>query len=452
VVLAFFTPWPPDRSGVAGRSRDVVTGLAARGHAVDVFVDEQRVPALRPCSAEPPAPGEWRLQSAHEFVWRAARGQYDLTIYQAGNSTTHAFVFPYARQFPGLLVLHDARLHHARGHALLSRREPALYRAIFQADEPGVPPDAAELAVAGFDGIYYYLWPLLDDLVGRSRMTAVHARGAVDALIAAHPDCRIVYLALGDGRPALPSPEARAITRSRLGAGAGDIVFGVFGGLTPDKRIGVILRAFARARLRAPDARLWLAGEALPDHDWRAMAGDLGVLDRVTFAPGLDDAAFAQAVAAADVTIHLRWPSALETSGPWLLALAAGRPTVISELPHLTHIPAVDPRSWTPYGDPAVAPVAVAVDVLDEEHSLALAMRRLAADPALRRQIGDAGRRHWEAEHTVSRMVDDYERLLPLAIAAPVPARPAAGATLSDPARRVRALLEPFPEVSCELR
>jgi hypothetical protein len=41
-------------------------------------------------------------------------GQYDLCVYQTGNSRTHEFIWPYLFRWPGLVVLHDARLHHAR--------------------------------------------------------------------------------------------------------------------------------------------------------------------------------------------------------------------------------------------------------------------------------------------------------------------------------------------------
>src|SRR5688572_3697817 len=86
--LAFFTPWPPQPSGVATCSADVVPALAAAGHGIDVFVDEALVGASRlpGGTASPPAPGEVRVLGAHDFVWRHARAPYDLPVYQVGNS------------------------------------------------------------------------------------------------------------------------------------------------------------------------------------------------------------------------------------------------------------------------------------------------------------------------------------------------------------------------------
>ena len=82
--LAFFSPWPPQPSGVATCAADVVPALAAAGHAVDVFVDEALVPVQKG-AAGPAAPGEVRVLGAHDFVWRHARAPYDLPIYQVGN-------------------------------------------------------------------------------------------------------------------------------------------------------------------------------------------------------------------------------------------------------------------------------------------------------------------------------------------------------------------------------
>ena len=58
---------------------------------------------------------------------------------------------------------------------------------------------------------------------------------------------------------------------------------------------------------------------------------------------------------------------------------------------------------------------------MDEAHSLRLAMRRLAADPALRAALGSAGRAYWRREHSRARMLEDYRAALAAAAALPVP-------------------------------
>jgi glycosyltransferase involved in cell wall biosynthesis len=130
---------------------------------------------------------------------------------------------------------------------------------------------------------------------------------------------------------------------------------------------------------------------------------------------------------AADIVSCLRWPSARETSASWLRAIAAGRPTIVTDLAQQTDVPTLDPRSWTVL-DAAPektvrSPIAVSIDVLDEDHSLTLALKRLIGDRTLRTRLGAAAAAHWRATHTVEHMAEDYERLL----SAPIPSGLATG-------------------------
>lgn len=427
--LAWFTPWPPQSSGVAGRSAELVPELAVRGHAIDVFVDEQLV-AASPAGASPPQPGDVRVQSAHDFVWRAARGQYDLSVYQAGNSRLHQFVWPYLFRFPGLTVLHETRLHHARGHALLSRGRRAAYRAEFAWSHPHSQADAAELAVAGFDGAFYYDWPMVRSVLAASRRVVAHSRGAAEALRAEWPEYDVGHVALGEGRGSPIPEDDRRRRRAELGVPDDVVLYGIFGGLTEEKRVRQVLAAFRTTLTRLPDARLVLCGAADPSLDLDRQIDRAGVRPAVIVAGKLNDEDFDRTIAASDVTLNLRWPSAGEVSGAWLRALAAGRATVIVDLAQQAGIPTLDPRSMqahAPAPTRIAPPVAVAVDILDEVHSLGLAMWRLGERPAVRAELGRAGRAWWEAHHTLAHMVRDYETAFDAAVGttAPGPELPA---------------------------
>ena len=109
------------------------------------------------------------------------------------------------------------------------------------------------------------------------------------------------------------------------------------------------------------------------------------------------------------MALNLRWPTAREISGPWLRCLAAGTPTVTIDLVHTADVPALDPRTWQAGGP---EPCTVAIDILDEAHSLRLAMKRLATDEQLRASLADAGRRYWAAHHSIEGMVEDYRALI----------------------------------------
>ena len=424
--IAWFTPWPPQRSGVAGRSAEIVPLLCAAGHAIDVFVDEQHVDITRRSDDHPPAPGRLRVQSAHDVVWRAHRRHYDVAVYQIGNSITHEFIWPYLFRWPGLAVLHDTHLHHARARALLVRKRADEYRAEFAWNHPEVAAGAAELAVRGFDGAYYYDWPMSRSVVAASRLVATHSPGARAALQDAWPDREFESIVLAEGCRVAPSDADRAVSREALAIPASAVVFGVFGALSAEKRVPQVLRAFAEISARVPEAVLVLAGGRDASVDVDGLIRSLGIGHAIRVLEPPNDAEFDRAIAAVDVSLNLRWPTAREMSGPWVRALAAGRATVIVDLVHLALIPSLDPRTWHTHapGGASVTgqePVTVAIDILDEDHSLRLAMRRLAVDRDLRTQLGRAARRHWEAEHSFERVVRDYERAMSRAAHLPDP-------------------------------
>jgi glycosyltransferase involved in cell wall biosynthesis len=412
VHVAWFSPMPPVRSGIAAYSADLVPALA-REHAIDLFVDEAVVRTARP---------EQALRSAHEFVWRHRQRPYDLIVYQLGNSSHHDYLWPYLFRFPGLTVLHDAHLHHGRAANLLRERRAADYRREFAATEPDVDPDAAELVVAGFDSHLLYQWPFTRLVVSGSRATAVHSRLMRDALATAHPAALVEHVRLGHGTAVEPRDVTAlsAATRRKYGIPADALVFGCVGGITPEKRIPQIFDAFEALLPYQPSAWLLLAGAPADHYDPGADIRRRRLQTRAIVTGYLDkDDDLTACIAASDVALNLRWPTAREVSGPWIRCLAAGKPTVVTDLAHMADVPALDPRTWMPTS--ARPAVAVSIDILDEAHSLRLALRRLAADAALRRALGDAARQYWREEHTIGGMVDDYRRIMARAAARPAP-------------------------------
>ena len=247
--LAWFSPMPPARTGVAACSLQLVSALRDV-HEIDVFVDD------------PLVTGSADGRSAHDFSWRHRLAPYDLTVYQIGNSSSHDYLWPYLFRFPGLAVLHDVRLHHARAAALLRRQRRDDYRAEMHASHPELDPGLAEMAIAGFDTPLYYHWPMTRLIARTSRLTAVHTRAAARTLAAEVPEAAVRQVALGHGH-ALDDEARRAArsrTRARWSISADTLVFGCFGGLTVEKRIPQVLKAFAATLAYAPKARLiWQA-------------------------------------------------------------------------------------------------------------------------------------------------------------------------------------------------
>ena len=407
--LAIFTPLPPVRSGIADYAVELLESLGSR-HQLQVYVASREE-----VSAWNGRGGRFAVRDAHDFVWASHQGAHDLAILQMGNAWCHDYMWPYLFRYPGLVVLHDAQLHHARAWSLLRRQRIADYRAELAFNHPGLPPEAAEPAISGFGGPLYYRWPMLRTVVNGSLTVAVHnARLAAD-LRESYPDTPVATIRMGVAPPA-SSVDAIAAIRVRHGIPGDAVVVAAFGAVSEEKRIAPLLRAVSVARDYAPGIRVLLVGQALPHFDARTMARELGLEDIVTCTGYVEDSEIGGYLGAADVVSCLRWPSARETSASWLRTLAAGRATIVTDLAQHADVPTLDPRSWTLLdaapGQTARPPIAVSIDVLDEDHSLTLAIKRLIADRDLQARLGVAAEAFWRANHTVDHMVEDYERVL----------------------------------------
>jgi len=184
--------------------------------------------------------------------------------------------------------------------------------------------------------------------------------------------------------PAVTREEARR----QLGIAADELVVSTFGFLTEAKRLPVLLRAFARLRRelpaeRAARTRLQLVGEVSPHYDFdRVAAPELRAGVEVTGRMALDR--FLLHMAACDVAVNLRHPTAGETSGTLVRLLGLGKPVIVSRAGAFAEVP-----------DGCC--VKIALDE-DEEDLLLATLRALADDPGLRQAMGDNARRYARAQ------------------------------------------------------
>lgn len=456
VRVAWFSPVPPVQSGISAYTAEIVPRLA-RHHAIDLVLDEStwrtwamvtNIDAGRgstggggtrdsdPTAFEAVHPLGRSVPGyrAHDFLFLHDRAPYDVIVYQLGNATCHDYMWPYLLRFPGLVVFHDGHVHHARAKWLLAQGRRDDYRAEFMFAHPEAPRDAAEYAVGGMTGASYYFYPWLRPVVARARALAAHTAALCDALgsMAGDRGASMIRMGVDDLAPPPAMPAAGAVTPSGEHV---PVTLAAFGLITEEKRIAPLLRAFAAVRDSCAGAHLRLVGARAPHFNVDGLVAELSLTDAVTITGYVSEAALASHLSEADVCFGLRWPSTGETSASWLRCLAAGRATVITDLLHTVHVPCLDPRSWTAAdGLAAVAdaggrlelrsPVCVAIDILDEEHSLRLALPRLCTDADLRRRLGTSARAWWAAHHTLDLMEADYLVALDAAASAAAPSVP----------------------------
>jgi len=398
--LAFVSPLPPAPTGIADYTIDVLHALGDR-YEVDVVHDQDRVEPER-------LPRGVRAVRAPDFD--AAR--YDLPVYQMGNGMAHEYQYDMLARHPGLLVLHDLVLHHSRAKMFLDSAEarayaadPARedlraaalaridgYRRELEAAYPGRGQRLADAQLGTVGQLLPYAYPLFRAPVEASRLTACHNDFMADAVREEVPQARVARVVMPMVRVNVDRG-AVASLRQRLGFTPEDFVVASFGLLTREKRIETVARAVARAADAIPNVRLLLVG---PSPDAKALGGMLrrvGVGARAVVAGRVPFELLAAHIETADLVAHLRYPTARETSAALLRVLAQGRPTVISDLEHLSDIP-----------DDAV--VRAAVD--DEEGELLRAILRLAEDVKQRARLATRAAAFVREAHSPARCAEGY--------------------------------------------
>lgn len=94
--LAFVSPLPPERTGIADYSAELLPALAAH-YDIEVVVAQNQVDDLRV-----------DRYSVRDVAWlRAHAHEIDRVLYQVGNSPFHQHMLPLMREIPGTVVLHD---------------------------------------------------------------------------------------------------------------------------------------------------------------------------------------------------------------------------------------------------------------------------------------------------------------------------------------------------------
>ena len=415
--LAFFSPIPPAATGIADYAVDVLSLLAPR-YAIDVFHDEaaperERVPA---------GVGVFRHP---EFAARQAAHPYDLAVYQMGNGPAHDFVYEPLVRVPGLLVLHDLVLHHARGRMFLEAPEARAYardpgsaaaRAAaadvidrYQAEVahsyPGQGRRLVEAHLATVGDLLPYAYPLFRLPVEASRAVAVHNAFMAEAIASEVPGAEVVRVPM----PMQPLPvEAAAVEalRKRYAIAEDDFVVGTFGLVTREKRVDTVARAVARAASLHPGVRLLVMGPVADRGALDARLASLGLASGAIVTGRVPFPELAAHIELADAVAHLRYPTARETSAALLRVLAQGRPTIMGDLEHLADVP---------------HDAVIRADVADEEGETTRAILKLAASPALRARLGAAARTFVERAHAPALSAEAYASAIERAIARPRP-------------------------------
>ncbi len=322
-------------------------------------------------------------------------GRLPAPLYHVGNNQLHAQIYKEALNNPGVVVLHDAVLHHFFLGSL-SRTE---YIDEFIHNYGEWTRELAEelwadRASSGTDP-RYFRFPMLRRLAERARALIVHNPGA--AAIAREQGAQNVHIVPHFFEMPASDPAGAALFRENTGIAHGVVLFGIFGYLRETKRVLPSLHAFRRLHEINPNTALLLAGDAVSPDLNRLLESEARhpAIHRLGH---LDEREFLHAAAAVDCCINLRYPAAGETSGIAIRLMGVGKPLILSESDATSDFPPAACLRVTPG-------IAEPAELFDH-------MTMVAAFPAIARDIGIAAARHIAERHSLEKAVQKYWQLL----------------------------------------
>jgi glycosyltransferase involved in cell wall biosynthesis/predicted SAM-dependent methyltransferase len=292
---------PPSRSGIADYSEALVAEL---GRLVELEVfDSPRKP------------------------FDPAR--FDAAIYHLGNNPDHEFVYDAALAHPGVVVMHEANLHHLVAHVTIRRNNWDAYVAEAELNGGETARRRAELSRTLTVGPDYEGCKMIRRVLDSAKGLIVHSQYMVGEMHAAGYRGPVVRIPHGAWVPAIDGSPFR----KRLGLSPECPLIGVFGHLKPYKRIKESLRAFRRVAREVPDAKMILVGEPHPDVRLDSLPPDVRVIGFTE----IDE--FVGYMAACDIILNLRYPTVGESSGSLLRAMGLGKAVLVSDLGSFAEFP-----------------------------------------------------------------------------------------------------------------
>jgi glycosyltransferase involved in cell wall biosynthesis/SAM-dependent methyltransferase len=305
--VAFFSPLPPERSGIADYSEALLEPLR---HLAKVEVFSR--------AAQPFDPA-----------------RFDIALYQMGNNGCHGFVYDGALRHPGVVTMHESNLHHLMTEITIRRDDWDAYVRECEYAGGAAARAFAERVRQLEIGPDYEGLPMTRRLLEHARGVIVHSHFMESEIRAAGFAGPLKVIPHGAWIP----PGARNRFRERLGLDETVPLVGIFGYLKPYKRIAESLRAFRRLLRLVPEAKMILVGEPHPDLPLAAMIRSLGLSAAVRilgFAP-IDE--FTGYLSACDIVLNLRYPTVGESSGTLLRAMGLGKAALVSEVGSFSEFP-----------------------------------------------------------------------------------------------------------------
>jgi glycosyltransferase involved in cell wall biosynthesis len=376
--LNWFSPLPPARSDIAHYTARILPALRNQAEII-LWTDQTKWDkALEKYATI-------RHYELPQVPWQELN-RADMNFYNIGNNDLfHASIWQVSRRQPGIVILHDFRLHHFF-HSLYRRQGRGDDEYLTQM-ELHYGPEARQAAAESInyqDSNIDFLaepYPLTSLALENCLGVVVHTKEAFEELRRANR-----WLVAYADLPFRAQPFARRSKNIGIKADRSDsqpyrlIIFGYLG---RNRRLDSLLTAIA-SLIERDLFHLDIYGEVRDESQLRALIRTLDLKKLITLHGFVPEAELDSALAEADLAINLRYPTMGEASGSQLRIWAHALPSLVTQTGWYAKVP-----------EGAVVYVRPDQEVADIQHNL----RAFLKDPARFITMGERGRRILEEHH-----------------------------------------------------
>jgi glycosyltransferase involved in cell wall biosynthesis len=407
--LAFISPLPPERTGIADFSVELLPALAQH-YDIELIVEQKNIDPEILARFPKPKSIDWLFKNAAKI---------DRVLYHFGNSPFHSHMFDVLKAVPGVVVLHDLFLAHVIRHDDIIGRKPnqwsiEIYRSHGYMALKGLLENnhlESEL----------FRYPCSHSVAQDSMALIVHSNYSKSLLEKWYgkeisEKCFTLPLARD-----VPKKLDRNSSRLKLGFKAEDFIICSFGFLQSTKMNDRLLLSWMQSNLSKHNSCfLIFVGE---NH-----GGEYGqnlvrlikqnnLANQVRITGFVSPEQFRDYLCAMDAGVQLRTNSRGETSAAVLDVMAAGKPLIVNAHGSLAEL---DSEA-----------VCVIPDEF-EDAQLAQAMESIYADAAKGQRMGNLAREIVATKHSPENCAAEYFRIIETSYQSPKKLSPKVITAIAD--------------------
>lgn len=383
--LAYLSPLPPQRSGIADYSAELIPELA-RHYEIDLILAQDQVSDVGIAST-------FKIRSIDWF--REHHARYDRVLYHFGNSEFHQHMFSLLDAIPGVVVLHDFFLSGILAHMELNNPGCNIWSQALYSSHGYAALNKKMNGMSAEDAIWEY--PCSLDVIKRALGLIVHSNSSVEL-------CKKWFGAMFEGGvcsiPLLRVPAqgvAENVFREEIGFKKNDFVVCSYGMISPTKMAKELIQAWLNSELSEKEnCYLVFVGEQHPGDYGKEVEQFISRHKngaRIKVAGWVSAEEFRGYLSISDVAVQLRTLSRGETSAAVLDCMNHGTPTIVNANGSMADLP------------------GQSVYKLPDEFSredLTEAIEALWRDDARRKGLGEQGRKLIVEQHSPRLCADQY--------------------------------------------